>query len=474
MPPPQKTVLPLPEPLKILLLEDDPADAELVQRLLKKDNPAYRYALAVDKASYLQLLGEFRPDIILSDNSLPQFSALDALQETRQRFTDIPFILVTGTVSDEFAASIIKSGADDYILKDRLTRLPAAIESALQKRRSASAIRSSEETRRLIMNASPDAIVCFDNKNRMTTWNPQSEQMFGWDEPSILGSQLDTILPGLQKDKTGLLNSTIEIFAQRRNGEEFPVELSIVQISQGGQQFYCSFIRDISPRKKSEAALRALELEILNHRVQQQKKISRAIIKAQEMERNHIGQELHDNVNQVLASIKMLLTITGEKFENMKGDLRYPVELIDNTIAEIRSLSSQHVTPLKNIDLRDMVREQLDKVQGQYGIPIIFIYQAGNRKMEDELKLNIYRVIQEQLNNIIKHAAARHVTVSIEGEDKIITIGINDDGKGFDLQKKRNGIGISNMINRVETFNGTLKIESSPGNGCSILIKIPY
>ena len=474
MPPPQKTVLPLPEPLKILLLEDDPADAELVQRLLKKDNPAYRYALAVDKASYLQLLGEFRPDIILSDNSLPQFSALDALQETRQRFTDIPFILVTGTVSDEFAANIIKSGADDYILKDRLTRLPAAIESALQKRRSASVIRSSEETRRLIMNASPDAIVCFDNENRMTTWNPQSEQMFGWDEPSILGSPLDTILPGLQKDKTGLLNRTIEIFAQRRNGEEFPVELSIVQISQGGQQFYCSFIRDISPRKKSEAALRALELEILNHRVQQQKKISRAIIKAQETERNHIGQELHDNVNQVLASIKMLLTITGEKFENMKGDLRYPVELIDNTIAEIRSLSSQHVTPLKNIDLRDMVREQLDKVQGQYGIPIIFIYQAGNRKMEDELKLNIYRVIQEQLNNIIKHAAARHVTVSIEGEDKIITIGINDDGKGFDLQKKRNGIGISNMINRVETFNGTLKIESSPGNGCSILIKIPY
>jgi len=324
------------------------------------------------------------------------------------------------------------------------------------------------------MNASLDAIVCFDIKNTITVWNPQAGKMFGWEEASILGSPLDTILPFLQKDKTGLLNKTIEIAAQKHNGSALLVELSIAQISQGGQQFYCSFIRDISARKKDEAALRAMELEILNHQVQQQKKISRAIIKAQEMERNHIGQELHDNVNQLLASIKLLLNTTGAKFEKIKEDLRYPVELIDNTIAEIRALSSRHVTPLKNLDLRDMVRGLLDHLQENYRIPIIFVYDIENGTMDDELKLNIYRIIQEQLNNIIKHAAASHVTVSIEGEGKIITVGVSDDGKGFDPAKKRKGIGISNMINRIESFNGAVKIESSPGNGCNIIIKIPY
>lgn len=121
--------------LKILLLEDNREDAEMVLRLLKKANPQYQFHLAMNKQAYLEALDQFQPEIILSDNNLPQFSASEALQIVQQRSLMIPFILVTGTVSDEFAANIIKSGADDYILKDRLTRLPVAIETALKQRR---------------------------------------------------------------------------------------------------------------------------------------------------------------------------------------------------------------------------------------------------------------------------------------------------------------------------------------------------
>ena len=124
------------ESLKILILEDSATDAEIIQQLLVKKKLNCEFSVANNKETYLMALAEFHPDIILSDHSLPQFNSVDALVIARQRFSEIPFIMVTGTVSEEFAAEIIKSGADDYILKDRLTRLPGAIINAVQRRKS--------------------------------------------------------------------------------------------------------------------------------------------------------------------------------------------------------------------------------------------------------------------------------------------------------------------------------------------------
>jgi signal transduction histidine kinase len=95
------------------------------------------------------------------------------------------------------------------------------------------------------------------------------------------------------------------------------------------------------------------------------------------------------------------------------------------------------------------------------------------KEPEDDLKLNIYRIVQEQLNNIVKHAAARRIDMIIHGDSREMRIMISDDGTGFDVAAKRKGIGISNMINRVETFNGSLHINSSPGNGCTLAINLP-
>ncbi|HEY5405645.1 MAG TPA: response regulator, partial [Ginsengibacter sp.] len=121
-------------PLKILILEDNDADAILIQRLLKKENSHYEFSLAMNKTVYVKALTEFQPDIVLSDNALPQFDATEALQILQQRLPNVPFILVTGTVTEEFAVNIIKLGADDYLLKDRLMRLPEAIKSALKQK----------------------------------------------------------------------------------------------------------------------------------------------------------------------------------------------------------------------------------------------------------------------------------------------------------------------------------------------------
>src|SRR3569623_1752862 len=119
--------------LRILHLEDLSSDAELIDRELKKGGLAFEKLVVDQKEEYIEGLKRFKPDIVLSDHSLPAFNSNEALAVLKQLNINIPFILVTATVSEEFAVNIIKRGAEDYILKDRLQRLPSAVRNAIEK-----------------------------------------------------------------------------------------------------------------------------------------------------------------------------------------------------------------------------------------------------------------------------------------------------------------------------------------------------
>lgn len=122
------------KPLKILILEDIPEDAGLVERALRKENISFTLKRVDTQEEFIASIRDLEPDVILSDHSLPQFNSAEALKVCRKFGLQIPFILVTGTVSEEFAVNCLKMGADDYVLKANLTRLPSAINTALKKR----------------------------------------------------------------------------------------------------------------------------------------------------------------------------------------------------------------------------------------------------------------------------------------------------------------------------------------------------
>jgi len=137
-------------------------------------------------------------------------------------------------------------------------------------------------------------------------------------------------------------------------------------------------------------------------------------------------------------------------------------------------LSNSLVTPLKDIDLEELIRNLLSGLKQNTTLKTRFSYSVSNKFLPNDLQLNIYRILQEQLTNIVKHAAAKSANVSIQTDNRIMSVVVEDDGKGFDVNKERKGIGISNMMNRIESFNGEVLIESSPGKGCKIVIKVPY
>jgi signal transduction histidine kinase len=225
--------------------------------------------------------------------------------------------------------------------------------------------------------------------------------------------------------------------------------------------------KDITERK-------LIEKQLLSQKIQEQKRVTMAMVIAQEKERNHLGEELHDNINQILAGTKLYLGMIGQDKPEIKQLIKYPIELIDSSIEEIRSLCHRLATPLKNIDLNQMVKELLDTLSSNSSIKTNFTYSLSSEILNDDLKLNIYRIIQEQINNIVKYSKAKNVEVSITEMDGILAITTKDDGVGFDTTVKRRGIGISNMLHRIELYNGAMEVISSPGNGCTIDIKIPW
>ena len=241
----------------------------------------------------------------------------------------------------------------------------------------------------------------------------------------------------------------------------------IFPISKGDDPIYGLMlaVSDITEKK-------LLEQELLDQKVQEQKRITRAVLKAQEIQRNKIGQELHDNVNQLLSCIRLYLDML-HKDAAMRMDLVEKSKgYLDAAIHEIRVLSRQQATPQRTVDIKELI-EKLTRDLNENPGTRFHCQVAGHLPLDEDLKLNIYRIVQEQVNNILKYANASEAIISVRENKGAIYVSIVDNGKGFDLLEKRKGIGLSNIVNRIESYNGEVIIESRPGKGCKVEITIP-
>jgi PAS domain S-box-containing protein len=229
-------------------------------------------------------------------------------------------------------------------------------------------------------------------------------------------------------------------------------------------------VHDITNQKQAEEKLRQQEARMLEEKVDHQRQIARATINTQEKERSEIGKELHDNVNQILASAKLFLSSPFIESDEREYFTNKAVEHIHTAIDEIRKLSKSLVSPsAADLGIVETINDMIADIRWAQKIDVSFNHGGiDESKLDNGLKLTIYRIVQEQISNILKYAEATRIGITIEEQDKNLILTITDNGKGFDLQMKRKGIGLSNIFNRADVFNGKVDIQTAPGKGCVV------
>lgn len=215
---------------------------------------------------------------------------------------------------------------------------------------------------------------------------------------------------------------------------------------------------------------KALQQQLNEERNRYKNELALEVFNAQEKERKKIGEELHDNINQLLGVVKLYIEHAQVNPSAQNEMLKKSSEYLKQVISEIRGLSKSLVSPtLNDVGLIASIRELIDSILTIKNIQIN-IYKDGfsEEVLSDTQKLMVYRITQEQLNNILKHSKAEHVDISFYRKGSQVHLTIQDDGIGFDTIKVKSGLGLKNIRHRLELFNGEMKIISSPENGCKL------
>jgi PAS domain S-box-containing protein len=233
---------------KILILEDNEADADLIKICLHRFNITYEIVHAKGKKEFITALQQQQFDIILSDHALPQFSSFEALEEIKKQQLQIPFILVTGTVSEEFAVDILKRGADDYILKNNLTRLPTAITQAIEIHKIKNEKIKAEQDLKIAhqkilfhLENAPLGFIEWNNELQVKSWSKRAEEIFGWTEKEVIEDKKN----GLSLVYTDDIPLIIQIGVQLASGE---VERNSIQnrnFTKAGKVIWCQWFNSV-------------------------------------------------------------------------------------------------------------------------------------------------------------------------------------------------------------------------------------
>jgi signal transduction histidine kinase len=202
----------------------------------------------------------------------------------------------------------------------------------------------------------------------------------------------------------------------------------------------------------------------------------RRVVAAQELERRRLARELHDETSQALASIMLglrgleSLPDPAQAHETLAG-LR---ELAVSTLRDVRRLAVElHPKALDDFGLVPALERLIETWGGQTGIAVDFAAHLGDEEISDESATALYRIVQEALANVVKHAAARHVSVLLTRKNARIVAVIEDDGLGFDPGAESEGSGIDSMRERVQLLDGRFRIESAEGSGTTLVVEVP-
>lgn len=478
------------EELKILYLEDIEEDAVLVKRQLKQDGLNFRFDHVSEEGEFVDKINSVKYDVILSDYNLPGFSGIAALLLSKKICPDVPFICISGVIGEEMAVELIHMGASDYILKDNLSKLHVAIQRSIKDyeernaRIKAERLLVESETRlRDIILSSYDLVWEIDRDWKYTHVSENVKDILGYTVNEVIGKSPFTFMPpGEKKIVTALFNEHVrskrafkdmENWNVHRNGNMICLLTSGVPVfdEQGDLIGYRGAEKDITDRKLAEREITNMKdsLERLNHHLDE----------VREEERASIAREIHDQLGQSLTALKIDVEWLHEKFSgtfNEAAKLEGMNDLITIMIKDVQRIASElRPSILDDLGLVSAMEWYISEFEQRTGVSCKF--KLENIEFSDEKKnLTLYRILQEALTNVSRHANADSVVVSFLRKDDFIELEISDDGKGLaeEAISSYKSLGFIGIRERLKKHDGNLEIHSSKAEGTRLSITLPY
>jgi PAS domain S-box-containing protein len=335
----------------------------------------------------------------------------------------------------------------------------------------------------------PLAVIEFDKDLTITRWSQRAEEIFGWRVSEALGKNVyDPNFPLIYEEdrkEVDKINEELTKGTVNRNlsfnrnytkfGQVIDCEWhnSVLRDEQGNPITILSLVHDVTERKKAE--------QNLSRSYEEVRQLTSHLQNIREEERSHIAREIHDELGQQLTVLKMDVLGLNKKLGHQDAVIQQKIrditDLLDSTVRSVRRISSElRPSLLYNLGLDAAIEWHLKEFGKRSGLKTIFIEPAEEVKIPDPVKNGLFRIFQESLTNVGRHANATKIIVSLEQRDGQLTLTIEDDGQGFDQERigAKQTLGILGMRERCEMMGGKYAIRSAPGDGTIVAVTVPY
>jgi PAS domain S-box-containing protein len=337
-----------------------------------------------------------------------------------------------------------------------------------------------------ILDSAMDAIITVDDTEHVVLFNAAAEAVFGCPRNEALGAPLAWFIPErfrtshsahMQRFSEGgivsrRMSSQRIVAGLRRNGEEFPIEASISKHSEHDRSFFTVILRDITDRMHADTALRRSKEEL--------HEMAAAASSVREQEKSRVARELHDELAQALTALKMDVTWLKERTpaeqQPVLAKLDSMQHMLDTTVKATRRISSD-LRPLMLDDLGLIPAAEwlVNNFTQRHGIHCRFAVDPPDLDLQDPHATAIFRIMQESLTNVARHAHASNVDITLDGSNGEITLRVRDNGCGFAPAdpRKPNSFGLVGLRERVYLLDGEITVDTAPGKGATIEVRIP-
>jgi len=474
-------------PLSVLILEDDPSDAELLLEELRRAGFAVKGRRVEDEAGYIGGLAR-RPDIILADYRLPQFDARQALRLLQSQGLDIPFIVVTGTL-EEGAIECMKQGAADYLLQGQPGRLAPAVTRALEQkrarveqRRTEVALRQSDERLRAVITAAPIVLWALDAQGVLTLSEGKGLEALGLRPAEVLGrpvSDAYSRFPQIIQDARRALAGDSFTTTVQVGGATFECHYSALLDENGRVAGVISVATDITERRLAE--------DERDHAMEELRQLSHRLLALQEEDRRQVSYDIHDGLGQLITAAAMhidtldaLLAGAASPAPEASAELRRASDCIHSAVVDMRRMISD-LGPLllEDLGFLEASRRLLEDTAERAGWEAEFEGELGSGLLEQPQEIALFRIVQEALSNARKHSGSRKVRLTVQHDNGTLRVAVQDWGGGFDAEAvprepgEGRHIGLVSMRERAALIGGECIINSSPGQGTTVTISVP-